>query len=701
MPTHTADGIVYTVGSSPVAVTAPYPCSSVTVQQSDSPLVPFVVQNPSHAVVANPTGGAQYVFTPPAGTIYSPGQIVGYILIASGSHTFLARPGTQTSLAPFTGDSGSGGLSGVVPAPAAGDAAAGAFLKASGAWAVPSGGGGGSPGGASGTIQYNDGSGGFAGALYSSVDPSSGVVTWDDGGGGTITLNPTSGGYGPNLLINESGIGLAEIAAQGIFLANGAKISQFGNSSTDVNQFSFQTVFSVPDPVVSEYAAVIINATSSLTNPLDGIRVVSTFTDNSAAGTFARGGIFQAEIVGSNVQDDSAYGLAAYVINDGYPGNPAELSGLVVLSMSNFGSSATTQTGVHIQDQGQNAQASGINAGLLIDNQTAGANVYSIYTNAGPVWIGDWIVTYASGGSAASNNYGIQVNTTGTTAFGYQTLGMVSYAAWNGATGGAGSLGATAGYFGAENQTANVSDFTVGGDFYAFGDEGGGSSTDSIGIRVGAGSITGGVTNTGLQIGDMAPGLSATYAIKTGLGPVYFGDTLVVSVDPTSDSYAMQLHGALDVAVQSDPTNTTTVGNSISVQYNGNGDMGGIGGLTINVQNESSYNLGQEVGFQINTGATDGGGTADQGIGVLIQSVNDFTAENDGLVIADIAGAVSNYAIKTGLGDIAFGNSGGNLGFFATAPAPVQTVSGAKVDPVAASILAALVQYGLVIDSTT
>lgn len=37
----------------------------------------------------------------------------------------------------MVGDSGSGGTKGLVPAPAAGDSAAGKFLKASGAWAVP------------------------------------------------------------------------------------------------------------------------------------------------------------------------------------------------------------------------------------------------------------------------------------------------------------------------------------------------------------------------------------------------------------------------------------------------------------------------------------------------------------------------------------------------------------------------------------
>jgi hypothetical protein len=46
------------------------------------------------------------------------------------------------AISAFTGDSGSGGAKGAVPAPAAGDAAAGKFIKADGTWAVPSGGSG-------------------------------------------------------------------------------------------------------------------------------------------------------------------------------------------------------------------------------------------------------------------------------------------------------------------------------------------------------------------------------------------------------------------------------------------------------------------------------------------------------------------------------------------------------------------------------
>lgn len=54
----------------------------------------------------------------------------------SGAYSSLS--GTPTA---FTGDTGSGGTTGLVPAPASGAAAAGKFLKADGTWSVPAGGG--------------------------------------------------------------------------------------------------------------------------------------------------------------------------------------------------------------------------------------------------------------------------------------------------------------------------------------------------------------------------------------------------------------------------------------------------------------------------------------------------------------------------------------------------------------------------------
>ncbi|MBI4723861.1 MAG: hypothetical protein HY765_02285 [Rhodomicrobium sp.] len=55
----------------------------------------------------------------------------------SGSWADLS--GVPATNSPFTGDAGSGGASGLVPAPAAGDTVANKFLSASGAWVVPPG----------------------------------------------------------------------------------------------------------------------------------------------------------------------------------------------------------------------------------------------------------------------------------------------------------------------------------------------------------------------------------------------------------------------------------------------------------------------------------------------------------------------------------------------------------------------------------
>lgn len=64
--------------------------------------------------------------------------------IQSKSSAWASRTPTQVTadLIAFTGDSGSGGVKGLVPAPSAGDAAASKYLKADGTWATAGGGGG-------------------------------------------------------------------------------------------------------------------------------------------------------------------------------------------------------------------------------------------------------------------------------------------------------------------------------------------------------------------------------------------------------------------------------------------------------------------------------------------------------------------------------------------------------------------------------
>lgn len=65
------------------------------------------------------------------------GTIKGRTTAGTGAPEDLTGTQATALLTNFVGDSGSGGTKGLVPAPAAGDAAAGKFLKADGSWAAP------------------------------------------------------------------------------------------------------------------------------------------------------------------------------------------------------------------------------------------------------------------------------------------------------------------------------------------------------------------------------------------------------------------------------------------------------------------------------------------------------------------------------------------------------------------------------------
>lgn len=122
----------------------------------------------------------------------------------NASNIFNAGTVPVARLPLMVGDSGSGGTAGLVPAPAAGDAAAGKFLDASGAWSVPAGGGGGTPGGSNTQVQYNN-SGSFGGIANATSD------------GATLTLTS------PKLItsIND---------------ANGNEVVKIGSTTSAVNE---------------------------------------------------------------------------------------------------------------------------------------------------------------------------------------------------------------------------------------------------------------------------------------------------------------------------------------------------------------------------------------------------------------------------------------------------------------------------------
>ncbi len=93
----------------------------------------------------------------------------GRATAGSGNVEDLTATQATALLNEVTGDAGAGGAKGLVPAPNAGDAAGGKFLKADGTWTVPPvGGGGGSPAGTTGELQYNN-AGAFAGAANAEI----------------------------------------------------------------------------------------------------------------------------------------------------------------------------------------------------------------------------------------------------------------------------------------------------------------------------------------------------------------------------------------------------------------------------------------------------------------------------------------------------------------------------------------------------
>ena len=66
-------------------------------------------------------------------------NLVGNVSGSTAAPSAVTAAQVNTLLPAFTGDTGAGGVKGLVPAPAAGDAVAGRFLKADGTFAVPSG----------------------------------------------------------------------------------------------------------------------------------------------------------------------------------------------------------------------------------------------------------------------------------------------------------------------------------------------------------------------------------------------------------------------------------------------------------------------------------------------------------------------------------------------------------------------------------
>lgn len=193
------------------------------------------------------------------------------------------------------------------------------------------GGGGGSPGGSPTQIQYNLG-GSFAGIAGSAVD-TSGDVTIAPTGPTSTALSVTAANDEPALVASSTGDGVS----------------------------------------------------------LDTIEAFSTNTDKSGGGP-TTGMAVDAILLGSNTTGEVYTQIALGGDNGEWSGgNPTESTlALLAPNANPVGFPALTSTGIHIEDQDfGGVPGSTINAAILIDAQTPGANVYSIYTGAGPSLLGD------------------------------------------------------------------------------------------------------------------------------------------------------------------------------------------------------------------------------------------------------------------------------------------------------------------------
>lgn len=147
----TSNAILYSVAGTLQNI-APANNSVLITNGSGAPSLSTVL--PSGLTLPNPTVTGTYT-----GSSTIPGTAIQANAISNSQMTTMANnrvkgnvsggvtnpsdlTGTQVTalLDAFTGDSGSGGVKGAVPAPSAGDAAAGKVLGAGGTWTVPSGG---------------------------------------------------------------------------------------------------------------------------------------------------------------------------------------------------------------------------------------------------------------------------------------------------------------------------------------------------------------------------------------------------------------------------------------------------------------------------------------------------------------------------------------------------------------------------------
>lgn len=168
----------------------------------------------------------------------------------TGDPTDLTATQATAILDAFTGDSGSGGVKGLVPAPASGDATK--FLKGNGTW-----------GSGSVTIHYYTGYHGSGCSAWTRTSSSYGAIT-DDASGCTLTSRlssgitaATSGSVSPALALTLTETGKYYVCAQVVASGGSAAIHQFRlwDGTTTIAENTQDTTSDITIPLCGLYNA--------------------------------------------------------------------------------------------------------------------------------------------------------------------------------------------------------------------------------------------------------------------------------------------------------------------------------------------------------------------------------------------------------------------------------------------------------------
>lgn len=187
--------------------------------------------------------------------------------------------------------------------------------------------------------------------------------------------------------------GSPDLSIQG---ASGGEFVGIPGSSFDATSGSV-TLSPVGDSIaltldVAEGENVLIVEGHSTSSGITSVVLGPILTDSAGVGHPCIGMISSPDLDGSNIAGDSAFAIQVNTAVQTGIGHPAEMTSILCQAPNGTsGNNPVAKTGIHLEDHNSFSgyTASGVNAAILIDDQTAGANVYAIKTGLGPVKLGD------------------------------------------------------------------------------------------------------------------------------------------------------------------------------------------------------------------------------------------------------------------------------------------------------------------------